>query len=212
MASTSGSGDSWGTRLNALVGALKGRGLRSLQAVRLMRKLCEAGDVQLVLEAVAAVLLSESLSSGAVPPNAGVVSKDLGYAVEAAIREIVEAYHLDGNPLTTRHVTTDELVAEMCKQWARGFAPPIADTLSIRGTLSDPEIQDRLTVVALRLRELIIEKTDPLGGEAEPTGYHLDAETLEVLCKDAALAMFTAFETPNETNHELIHGRKLNAG
>lgn len=205
MAQGNQTGDSKDIQKRALIASMKALGLKSAPVMRVMRKLCEAGHAQLVLEAAACVLLSKAELEGKVPPNAGVMSKDLAAAAEAALRDVASEYHQSGNPLTPRYAEVDHLHAELCKQWVQGFAPPIPETHSIRGTLSDPEVQDRLTIVTLVLRELIVDKTSPLGGEAEPSGYHLDADALEGLCRDAAVLMFRAFENPNLTNHDLIH-------
>lgn len=189
-----------------LASTLKGVGLRSAPAVRLLRKLLEAGHVQPVLEAVAEVLLSESILSGKVPVNAGKPSQDFALAAEAAIADVVDTYHMQGNPLTSRHVPPLGLVAEMCKQWIVGFAAPIPETSYIRGTLGDPEIQDRLTVVALKMRELFLSRSEVRPQHDNAPGWFLHAEKLEGLCRDVSVAMFLAFQHPNETNHRLIHG------
>lgn len=189
-----------------LASTLKGVGLRSAPAVRLMRKLLEAGRIQPVLEAVAEVLLSESILSGRVPTNAGRPTQDFALAAEAAISDVVNEYHMQGNPLTSRYVPPLGLVAEMCKQWIVGFAAPIPETSYIRGTLGDPEIQDRLTVVALKLRELFMSKTEVRPQYDDAPGWFMHAEKLEALCRDASVAMFLAFQHPNDTNHQLIHG------
>lgn len=203
--STKPEGASWETRKSALVGVLKA-GLHSSRAQNLLRKLCEAGDAQLCIEAGAEVLLSAALLQGAVPQNAGVLSKDLAYACEAALLEVAEAYFEGGTPLV-RYASVAQMHAELCKLWLRSFAPPIPETLTIRGTLSDPEVQDRLTVVALALREFV-EARCPLYN-----GVHtIELEGFEGFCHDAATLMFNAFEKPNDTNHQLIHGSKPDAG
>jgi hypothetical protein len=207
-------GDSRDIQRRALVGAMKGLGLKHGSLVKAVRRLCETGHAQLVLEATAEVLLSNAILSGAVPPNAGVMSKDLALAVEAALLPVARDHLQDGTPLW-KYATADHLHAEMCKQWVQGFAPPIPETHSIRGTLSDPEVQDRLTVVTLVLRELILEASDTYDstGAFESDEVRFSAsERLEKLCRDAAVTMFRAFEHPNTTNHELIHmirGKKV---
>lgn len=191
-----------------LAGTLKGVGLRSAGAVKLLRKLLEAGRVQMVLEGVAEVLLSESILSGKVPTNAGRPTQDLALAAEAAITDVVDSYHMAGNPLTSRYVPPLGLVAEMCKQWIVGFAPQIPNTFSLRRGLDEPEVQDRLGVVALKARELILAKSEVRPQYDDAPGWFLHEEKLEDLCRSLALLLFLAFEHPNEVNHELIHGEK----
>lgn len=193
-----------------LAGTLKGVGLRSPGAVKLLRKLLEAGHVQRALEGVAEVLLSEAVLSGKVPTNAGRPTQDLALAAEAAIADVVDEYHMAGNPLTSRHVPPLGLVAEMCKQWIVGFAPPIPNTFSLKRGLEDPEVQDRLGVVALKAREIILQTSDTYDstGSWESSEVRFSGEKLEDLCRKLSLLLFLAFEHPNEINHELIHGEK----
>ena len=189
-----------------LGGTLKGVGLRSASAVKLMRKLLEAGHVQRVLEGVAEVLLSESQLAGRVPLNAGKPTQDLALAAEAAIADIVNEYHMQGNPLTSRYVPPLGLTAEMCKQWIVGFAPQIPTTFSLKHGLSEPEVQDRLGVVALHARQIFLEHSEVLPVPELPPGVFIHEEKFEDLCRKVALLLFLAFEHPNEVNHELIHG------
>lgn len=208
---------SWETRRSALGSALRGVGLRSHAGIRTIRRLCEAGDVQLVVEAVADILLSEGVASGVIPANAGVLSKDLGYAVEAAVKDAVNRYHLEGNPLTSRWLDSpDYLVAEICKQWLASFAPPIDKTFSLHDRIEEEEVSSRLGVVALVAREIlnqyreITEHTDEQGvvTSSPSSVIRIHEDQLENICRNLALALFNAFENPNETNHELLHGQK----
>jgi hypothetical protein len=168
-----------------------------------MRKLLEAGHVQRVLEGVAEVLLSEAQLAGRVPHNAGKPSQDLAIATEAAITDVVNEYHMGGNPLTSRYVPPLGLVAEMCKQWIVGFAPQIPTTFSLKHGLDEPEVQDRLGVVALHSRQILLQHSESIPA---PPGVFIPEEKFESLCRKLALLLFLAFEHPNEVNHELIHG------
>jgi hypothetical protein len=186
---------------SALVSVLKGVGLRSSKAVQLLRKLLEAGAVQSVLESVAEVLLSESILNGKVPANAGQPSKDFALAVEAAISDVVSEYHMQGNPLTSRFVPPLGLVSEMCKQWIVGFAPRILETFHLPGIPDDPEVQDRLAVVALTARKMMTKK-----GKLSEGVISIKEDDLEDFCRKMSVALFLAFQHPNEANHRLIHG------
>jgi len=197
---------SWDQRRDSLAAILKGSGLRSHSATRLLRKLCDAGEVQLALEAVAEVLLLEAQASGAAPINAGVISKDFALAAEGALHDVAREY-LNSGTVLFRFVPVSSLHAELCKQWIQRAAPPIPQEIVIKGTMSDPEIQDRLTVVALRMRQLLFEHGEPSGD-----ALTLPLESMEGLCRGIANALFLAFQNPNEANHELIHGRPANAG
>lgn len=199
---------SWDQRKDSLATILKGSGLRSHPSSRLLRRLCDAGETQLALEAVAKVLLLEAQAAGVVPVPAGVISKDLALAVEEALRETARDYLLNGGTVLFRFVPASALSAEMHKQWVQGAAPPIPQTVVVKGTLSDPEIQDRLTVVALRTRQLLLER-----GALNEAGdtLSLPLDSMEGLCRRIANALFLAFQRPNEANHELIHGRPANA-
>lgn len=203
---------SWEQRRDSLASVLKGLGLRNASSVRLLKKLCDAGEVQLAVEAVAEVLLLDSLSTRVVPANAGVISKDLALAAEAALYDVALKYLSSGTVLF-RFVPASSLHAELCKQWIQRAAPPIPQEIVIKGTLSDPEIQDRLTVVALRMRQLLLEQGELSGGMTDETcdTLILPLESMEGLCRGIANALFLAFQNPNEANHELVHGRPGNA-
>lgn len=115
--------------------------------------------------------------------------------------------------MVPRHASVENLHAELCKQWIRSFSAPIPETYDLERGLEDPEIQARLTVVALKLREKLVEAGELRGkARAEEAELVLDLDELEGVCGAAALAMFLAFQTPNETNHQLIHGSKKDAG
>jgi hypothetical protein len=195
-----------------LTGALKGAGLRSAASVKVLRKLLAAGHEQAVLESVAEVLLSEAIQAGRVAANAGKPSQDFAMAVEAEIVDVVREYHEGGNPLTSRFVAPEYLVSEMCKQWLAGFAAPISETLSVPGQIDDPEVSDRLAVVALAARDLIRKKADAQPGVApdgNPTTiWSLNDFALEDVCRSLSIALFLAFKHPNDANHEIIHGKK----
>lgn len=198
-----------------IAGALRARGVLGGEVQKIIRKHCENGNSQEMIEAVAEAMLAVGISSGRVPPNAGIKTKDLLDRTEAALIKEVEDYHARGGVLTAKgYVSVQGLTAEMAKQWITGFSAPIPETFSIAGTLSDPEIQDRLTLVTLRLRELIMEKVVPLdsvttGAVVDGKYLFVEKDRLEGICRQAAVDMFRAFTKPNETNHELIHGEKV---
>lgn len=210
---------SWETRVQAVVGMLKGVGFAG--ARKALRRLCETGDAQLVLEASAAFLLDAGMASGEVPHNAGMMTRDLAVATEAALLDVANKHALGGSVLVPRHASVENLHAELCKQWIRSFSAPIPETYDLERGLEDPEIQARLTVVALKLRELldkyrvVNEHEDPSGNVIHSTKSDMllvPEDEMESVCSAAALAMFLAFQTPNETNHQLIHGSKKDAG
>jgi hypothetical protein len=189
-------------------GVFRAQGVLGADAQRLVRMHCERGNVQEMVEKVADAVLADAIAKGRVPPNAGVKTKDLLERTEAALYVEVESYHAKGGILTAKgFVSIQGLVAEMAKQWLRGFAPPIPTETVVKGTLSDPEIQERLTVVALKLRKLILMNSNVLP-DPSLAGYHIPEEKLEGLCTSAAVAMFMAFQEPNEANHEIIHGEE----
>jgi len=199
---------SWEKRKYSLSSTLKGAGFRSLSAVRLMRRLCDAGEAQLVLEAVAGVLLFEAVSSGKVPANAGSLTKDFALAAEGSLRDLAQSYLDEGAPVF-RFAPVEAFHAELCKQWLRGFPPPIKEEVVVEGELSDPEVQDRLTVVALKLRSLLLERGELSGGMTDDTcdSLTLPVQALEGICRSAANELFLALKRPNEANHQLIHGK-----
>lgn len=192
-----------------LVSVLKGVGLRSATGVKLLRRLLAAGNIQPVLEGVAEVLLNESIQSGRVPANVGVPTQDFAMAVEGAITDVVNEYHLGGNPLTSRSATPLQLIAEMCKRWLSGFAEPIHESFDVPGAVDDPEVSGRLTVVALAARDMIAKRAErrqeTVDGAAREV-WVLPDTALEDFCRSMSVALFLAFKHPNEANHRLVHG------
>lgn len=201
---------SWETRTQAVVGVLKALGFEKAKTP--LRRLCEAGDAQLVLEASAEFLLSVAMIERAVPHNAGMMTKDLATATEAALLDIANKHALSGSVLVPRYASVENLHAELCKQWIRSFSAPIPETYILERGLEDPEIQARLTVVALKLREKLVDAGKLSGVYGKEVQLVLDLDELEGVCSAAALAMFLAFQKPNETNHQLIHGSDNDAG
>jgi hypothetical protein len=202
---------SWETRTQAVVGVLKALGFEKAKIP--LRRLCEAGEAQLVLEASAEFLLSVALIEKTIPQNAGMMTKDLAVATEAALLDLANQHALSGSVLVPRYASVGNLHAELCKQWIRSFSAPIPETYILARGLEDPEIQARLTVVALKLREKLVDAGE-LRGQArvEEAELVLTLDELEGVCSAAALAMFLAFQKPNETNHQLIHGSDDDAG
>jgi len=190
-------------------GVLRAYGVLSAEAQKLVRAHCEKGNTQVMLEAIAEVMLAVGIASGKIPANAGMKTKDLLDRAEEAILKEAQNYNDRGGVLTAKaYASILGLAAEMAKQWLRGFAPPIPTEVEVKGTLEDPEIQDRLTVVALKLREILHEKLRPQEEnhlEPEHSVYTLYAQDIEGICHRAAMEMFRAFVDPNTANHELIH-------
>jgi hypothetical protein len=193
-------------------GVLRAKGVLSEAGQKAVRQHCERGNAAQMIVAVADTLLVEAMAAGAVPQNAGIKTQELLDRTEEALRRIAETYHERGGVLTAKgYVSIDGLAREMAKQWAQSFSAPIPAEFSLKGTLGDPEIQDRLTLVALKLRQLVIETADTYDAETKglvTSIVSFDEEKLEGLCQRAAIEMFQAFERPNETNHELIHKEK----
>jgi hypothetical protein len=196
---------------SALGGVLRAKGALAAEVQRIIRAHCEKGNAAGVTVILAEYLLSSGMSRGEIPLNAGIRTGELLERAEEAILRIVNAYHDAGGVLTARgFVSILGLAAEMAKQWISGFAAPIPVETVIKGTLSDPEIQDRLTVVALKVRQLLLSEGDLRGGMTDDTcdALELKVEDLEGICRRAAIAMFLAFQNPNEANHEIIHKEK----
>lgn len=192
----------------ALLGIIKAHGLRDERTVRALQLLLRV-EIAPVLSSVAIALMDEGIRSGKIPANVGRATEDFLIAASAAIEDLVRDYHMQGNPLTSRYVEPEQLTEEIWRFWKGTFSSLVHTPEKDMGTgMQDPEIQDRLTVVALKMREIILERTSEMGGEATPVGYFLDADRLEGLCHEAAKALFVAFNNPNETNHALIHGEK----
>ncbi len=191
---------------SALVAALKAHGLKSPRGVKVIKQLCQAGQAQTALEAVAEVLLSTT----GVPPNAGMMTRDLALAVEAALLDVTEEYHRSWNPLTPRYASVAQLHGEMTCQWVAGFRKPIPETLSVRGSLRDEEIGTKLAVMAQLMRDILLKRGALQGGMSDATcdSLVLKMDDLEPICVEAARTLFEAFEHPNEANHLLIHGEK----
>lgn len=197
-------------------GVFRAKGVLHGDSQRLVRLHCEKGNAQEMIEKVAEAMLADGIAKGRIPANAGMKTRDLLERTEAAMLQEVEDYHMKGGYLTAKgFVSLTGMVAEMAKQWLQGFSAPIPTETIIKGTLSDPEVQDRLTLVALKLKRLVCETAeDDLGrtamhnGELRTTKLIINDHDLEGLCQRAAVAMFQAFQEPNETNHEIIHGEK----
>lgn len=194
---------------NPISGVLRAKGAYHVDTQRLVRKHCEAGNAQAMIVGVADFLLLDAMARGRIPANAGIKTKDLLERTEAALFREAEAYHEAGGFLIAKgFISIQGLVAEMAKQWIQTFSAPIPENLELRGTLSDPEVQDRLTLVALKLRELLYRTGTLMGGMTDETCDLLELKTADIegLCQRAATVLFTAFENPNATNHSLIHG------
>lgn len=199
-------------------GVFRARGVLSAEAQKLVRMHCERGNAQAMIEAVAEFLVSDGIARGRIPPNAGEKRKDLLDRAEQAMYKEAEEYHSKGGVLVAKgYVSITGLVAEMAKHWLREFSPPIPTEVSLKGTLSDPEVQDRLTVVALKLSEILDEYRETVEHEngagevvsAQKTGtLMIPHDKVEGFCRRAAIEMFRAFEDPNKTNHEIIHKEK----
>jgi hypothetical protein len=190
-------------------GVFRAKGVLSAEVQKVVRLHCERGNAQEMIEKVADYLVANGIVTGKIPPNAGVKSRDLLERTEHAMISEAEQYHLKGGVLTAKgYVSITGLVAEMAKQWIRSFAAPIPTEYNIKGTLKDPEIQDRLTIVSIKLQELLKEKGVLSGGMTDETCDQLILKTddLEGICRRAAVEMFRAFNEPNEANHEIIHG------
>ena len=155
----------------------------------------------MVLEASATVLLLEAIASGAAPGNAGNLSKDFALAVEGSLKDLAQSYLNEGAAIF-RFISVEAFHAELCKQWLAGFAPPISEEFVVQGEVDDPGVQDRLTVVALKLRKLLHER-----GEVSEDALTVPLASIEGICRSAANELFLAFKNPNEANHELIHGK-----
>lgn len=184
----------------ALVAGIKSRGLT--ESAKTLSKLCKSGQAQVVLEAVAEVLLDDSR----IPPNAGVLSKDFLIAVEAALLDVAEAYNASWNPLTPRYASVDQLHSEMVHQWRAGFRKPIPETVSVRNGLLEEEIGDKLTIMAQMMRGILRKACEVTVDATGDSIWVFRATDLESICKEAAHTLLEAFEKPNEANHKLIHG------
>jgi len=183
-------------------GVLRANGVLSAAAQRTVRLHCEAGNAQAMIAAVSECMLSTAIALGKVPANAGIKTTALLQQTEEALAVLASDYHDRGGVLTAKGYTSIiGLVAEMAKLWLSTFSAPIPTVTIIPGTLSDPEIQDRLCVVALRLRRNLELASTAVDGKLQ-----LDASKLDGICSAAAQAMFVALTEPNETNHKLIHG------
>jgi hypothetical protein len=199
---------------SAIGGVFRAKGILSAEAQKLVRMHCERGNAQAMIEAVAEFLVSNGIVRGRIPPNAGEKRKDLLERAEQAMYREAEEYHSKGGVLVAKgYVSITGLVAEMAKHWLREFSPPIPTEFSLKGTLSDPEIQDRLTVVALKLLEILNEYNEIVEHEAGVSAQKIGTiiiphDKVEGFCRRAAIEMFRAFEHPNETNHEIIHKEK----
>jgi hypothetical protein len=191
-----------------LSAALIGVGLGDKRALKLLKQFLERGEVQLVVEAVASVLLYENqIKHPRIPRSVGRPTRELASIAEGAITEVVAEYHQGGNPLTDPargFVEPLQLVAEMCKLWIAGFR--LIQVTSRLVPELDQEKEDRLTVTALCLRALIARYAETL----EDGRLALSDDALEGLCRTAAAAMLHAFDHPNETLHELTHGKESN--
>lgn len=193
-------------------GVFRAKGVLSAEVQKIVRMHCERGNAQEMIEKVADYLVANGIVHGKIPANAGVKTKDLLERAEAAMISEAEGYHLKGGVLTAKgYVSITGLVAEMAKQWIRSFAAPIPTEYDIRGTLKDPEIQDRLALVAMKLKELLDEypkTTINHDRPGEEEGLFIGEDKVEGFCRRASVEMFRAFNEPNETNHEIIHGEK----
>lgn len=179
-------------------GVLKAYGVFHAKSQGLVRKHCEAGNSAAMVLAVSDALLAHCSTQGHIPPNIGVRTRDLDAAALAALHTAAEIYHSSGGVLVAKgYVSVEVLAATMHRLWVEGWASPIKATKSLAEGLSDPEVNDRLTVVAQSLRHMLNEC---------PGGCPIDPERLEGFCKLAALQMFRAFQDPNAENHRLIHG------
>lgn len=188
--------------VSTMVGVLKSSGVLSETGQRVVRQHCEAGRTQQVVEAVAAVLLSQGMLSGKIPHNTGIKEdKDLAERSQQAIYETVKEYHDKGGVLLAKGYTRPlELIAEMAKQWLRTFSPRIPDKEKL-SRFGEEELSSRLALAAMAIRDRLLRD-----GEDDGDHIRLDKNRLEGLCRGAALDMFQAFEDPNTANHAIVHG------
>ena len=192
-------------------GVIRAEGILGAGTQKLVRLHCERGNIQEMVELIAEGMLAKAMLDRRIPQNAGEKTSDLLARAEEAIIREVDDYTMRGGVLTSKYVPKSGLVAESAKQWLAGFSS-IAHTAEkdLGAGLSDPEIQDRLTLVALTLKKILEDKTEPaqVNASLDPE-YHtrvLKVADIEGICKRAAVAMLRAFNNPNSANHTIIHG------
>ncbi len=170
---------------------------------RLVHMHCERKNTAAMLDAVAKALLSRGMTDRSIPHNVGIRTADLMSIAEESIRRTVDTYHEAGGVLTAKgHVPKMVLAAAIAKIWVDTWSAPLAETFKIGGAKHD-EVVERLTVSAQVMLNKMLEK-----GTVVDDTMHLKMCDIETICRSGALAMFNAFNNPNDTNHENVHGKK----
>lgn len=188
------------TEIN-IVGVFTAFGILSKQAQALVRKNCEAGHVEKMREAVTHHLLLDGICNKRIVLNSGIMDEIVEAARSGCVRE-ADAYHGSGGVLTAKgYWTAEELSEAMLAQWKRDFSKPIEVTKHWPLT---EEMENRLTVVALRASQVIAERAVTIDYPGKV--LLIPVEGLEGLCSSLARATYEALELPNETIHKLLHG------
>jgi hypothetical protein len=201
-------------RVAALIGMFAAHSPLSAVAQQTVVRMCEAGYVEEITEALAHALLQHALASGKIPPNAG--KKKQVPDIDAACIYVAKAYSDSGGALLARGwVESWRLAAVMLRQWNAEFSPEIPVTRKILG-MPEQEVADRVCVAVLNCRAKFLELIEPdeaLRGTAEGdleafVCYPVAKEELETLLSALVKAALEAFDDPNTVNHRLLHGPK----
>ncbi len=184
---------------------VKSRGLLSQVVQTLVRKHCETGNVTAMKEIVAAVIVLNGMQSRDVPRNVGIKTQEILYIGMEALQRRVDDYHARGGVLTAKgYATTDQLLAEAEKQWLKGWSRQVDETIGLGTDKTEEEIRDKLTLVAQRLRDLIME-TGVVEDVEDDIRITIKGSKLEGLCMRSARQMFEVFNFPNQAIHDATH-------
>lgn len=186
----------------ALVGIMKAHGTLGKYTQRALLRHCVARNYEEVLKALSVALLSEGLVSNRVPANAGIRTSWLVDTAVDSIRALVQDYKERGGVVLAKgHLKPEQLEQSILKLWNDSFSSEIPQTVRIDAV--EEELRQRLCVVALSTKNSILRCAEADGDE-----IRIPLKSLEGLCSTLAHNMYQAFTHPNETNHELIHGKR----
>jgi len=181
-----------------IAGVIRAFGLLDSRVQSSIRKHCEAGNVDAMVQAVADSMLSTAMLQKRIPPNAGIQTVELVLIADAGAREVVDQYRALGGVLLAKgYAEPEALVHGIVQQWSDTWAP------RIESVVPQPLDPDRINDVSSVAAQTALRR---LSCYIDGDNIVIPSSQVEGLCNRLVNDMLRALLEPNAANHRLIHG------
>lgn len=195
-------------RTRALPGILAAYGTTRREPQKIVLTLCEAGYTLTVLQILAEYLVEDSMRLGVIPPNTGMLSRQLQEITRERSLKAAEAYHMKGGILTAKgFATVPALATAMVAYWEKNFAAPVPVSRKV-AKIAPEEAAARLTVATQEAKRFFESCMKRGIVQLDQNCYSIHEMALEPLLVGIVRAAIKAYDSPNETIHEAAHGEK----